>query len=206
VHPHDANTWDDERDGAAIREAVADGAVAIGECGLDNHYDHAPRLQQRRALDAQVALAAELGRPVVLHTRDAEADTVDMLREAASAGVQGVLHCFSGSVALAEAGLAAGWYVSFSGIITFKKFTDDALLRLVPEDRLLIESDAPYLAPVPHRGKRNESAYVGVTLARLAEARGTDSRRLGQQLVRNTCALFKLPSGIAVDDTPAVTE
>ena len=120
VHPHEAATWDDARDGSAIREAVALGAVAVGECGLDYHYDFAPRDVQRRTLDAQLALAAELQRPIVLHTRDAEPDTTAMLKEAAAAGIRGVLHCYTGSVALAEAGLSAGWFVSFSGIITLE--------------------------------------------------------------------------------------
>lgn len=193
VHPHDANTWDDERDSAAIRRAVANGAVAIGECGLDNHYDHAPRAQQRRALDAQLALAQELQRPLVVHTRDAEDDTIAFLRDAKARGVPGVLHCFTGSHELANAGLDAGWYISFSGIVTFKKWVDEALLRVVPEDRLLIESDAPYLAPVPHRGKRNESAFVALTLNRIATARDTDPERLGALLFENTRRLFALP-------------
>jgi TatD DNase family protein len=200
VHPHDAGTWDDVRDPAAIRDAVLAGAVAIGECGLDYHYDTAPRATQRRVLDAQVALAAELDRPLVLHTRDAEDDTRSMLRDAAAAGVRGVLHCFTGTHALAEAGLAAGWHVSFSGIVTFKKWTDDAVIRLVPDDRVLVESDAPYLAPVPHRGKRNESAFVSLTLARVAAARDTDPLVLGRQVIANTCRLFDLPLTVATDD------
>jgi TatD DNase family protein len=202
VHPYDASSWDDARDGAAIREAVGRGAVAVGECGLDTTYGHVPREDQRRALDAQMALAAELNRPIVLHTREAEADTINVLREARAAGVRGVLHCFTGSHALAEAGLDAGWYVSFSGIITFKKWSDDSLLRLVPDDRLLIESDAPYLAPVPHRGKRNESSFVSVTLARIAATRETDPDRLGRQTLLNTCQLFGLPMQCAADAAP----
>jgi TatD DNase family protein len=192
VHPHDAATWDAPRDADEIREAVALGAVAIGECGLDYHYDHSPRDVQRRVLAEQLALASTLKRPIVLHTRDAEADTMAMLREAQSAGVVGVLHCFTGSHALAEAGLAAGWFVSFSGVLTFKRWADDALLQLVPSDRLLVESDAPYLAPVPHRGARNESAWVALTLARLAAARGTDPASLGQATIDNTTRLFSL--------------
>ncbi len=193
VHPHDAATWVAGRDSAAIRDAVAHGAVAIGECGLDYHYDHAPREQQRRVLSEQVALAAELSRPIVLHTREAEDDTLAMLRDAQAAGVCGVLHCFTGSHALAEAGLDAGWFVSFSGIVTFRSWTDEALLRLVPDDRLLVESDAPYLAPIPHRGKRNESAFVSLTLARIAAARDTDPARLGEVTMDNTRRLFALP-------------
>ncbi len=203
VHPHVASSWDDDRDGPAIREAVAGGAVAVGECGLDYHYDHAPRDVQRRVLTAHLALAAELARPIVLHTREAEEDTMAMLADARRAGVVGVLHCFTGSHALADAGLDAGWYISFSGVVTFRKWDDEALLRRIPADRLLVESDAPYLAPVPHRGKRNESAFVALTLARLAEARHTDPRALGRVTIENTCRLFALPGPLAEVD-PAV--
>ena len=170
--------------------------MAVGECGLDTHYDHSPRDRQLYALDAQLALAAELRKPIVLHTREAEADTVDFLKRADAARVRGVLHCYTGSVALAEAALAVGWYVSFSGIITLKSWTDEALLRMVPDDRLLVESDAPYLAPVPHRGKRNESAFVSLTLARLAVVRGQDANDLGWQTLRNTKELFDLPDAV----------
>ncbi len=186
VHPHEAASWDGARDAEAIREAVALGAVAIGECGLDYHYDFAPRVEQRAALDAQVALAAELKRPIVLHTRDAEDDTADMLRDAEAAGVRGVLHCYTGSWRLAERGLAAGWYVSFSGIVTFRNWTDEALLRDVPIDRLLVESDAPYLAPVPHRGKRNESSWVPRTIERLAAIRGVSAADVAARTLQNT--------------------
>lgn len=192
VHPHEAASWDPGRDSDAIRDAVANGAVAIGECGLDYHYDTAPREVQRRVLAAQLELAAALRRPIVLHTREAEADTRAMLREAGAVGVRGVLHCFTGSHALAEAGLEAGWYVSFSGIVTFKSWVDEALLRLVPDERLLVESDAPYLAPVPYRGKRNEPAYVSRTLERIAAARDVTATHLGRITMDNTCRLFSL--------------
>lgn len=192
VHPHEAAAWDDARDRDAIREAVALGAVAVGECGLDYHYDFAPRDQQRHAFAEQMALAAELDRPIVLHTRDAESDTEAFLRDAESAGVRGVLHCYTGTLALAERGLAAGWFVSFSGIITFRNWTDEALLRAVPDDRLLVESDAPYLAPVPFRGKRNESSWVPRTIDRLAAVRGTTPEALAHQTLLNTRAFFRL--------------
>ncbi|WP_373071230.1 TatD family hydrolase [Gemmatimonas sp.] len=198
VHPHDAASWDEATDPQAIRDAVANGAVAVGECGLDTHYDHAPRERQLHALDAQLALAQELRKPIVLHTREAEADTFEFLRRAEIANVRGVLHCFTGSIALAEAALTVGWYVSFSGIITFKSWTDEALLRAVPDDRLLAESDAPYLAPVPHRGKRNESAFVSLTLARLAAVRGQQVEALGWQTLRNTKELFDLPDAVLI--------
>jgi TatD DNase family protein len=192
IHPHDAATFDREHDLSSIRRAVTNGAVAIGECGLDYHYDHSPRSDQLRAFAAQLELAAELRRPVVVHSRLAEDDTRAAIADAAQSGVRGVLHCYTGSHALAEHALAAGWYVSFSGIVTFRKWTDDALIRLVPDDRLLAESDAPYLAPVPHRGKRNEPAYVTFTIAHLARARGADAATVGERVTRNAEDLFGL--------------
>jgi TatD DNase family protein len=191
VHPHDALDYrPSDLDG--IRAEVQRGAVAIGECGLDYHYDHSPRDRQLAAFSAQLDLAAELRRPVVVHTREAEADTRRLVVDAGSAGVIGVLHCYTGSADLAEAALAVGWYVSFSGIVTFRKWEDEALLRLVAGDRLLVESDAPYLAPVPHRGKRNEPAWVTFTIARLAAVRGVDASALGAQTAANARRLFAL--------------
>src|SRR5829696_6108757 len=192
VHPHDAATFDAARDVEAIRREVARGAVAIGECGLDYHYDHSPRDRQRSAFGAQLALARELGCPIVVHTREAEDDTGAMVEEAGRNGVVGVLHCYTGSLVLAETAIAAGWYVSFSGIITFKRWTDDALLRAIPDDRLLVESDAPYLAPVPYRGKRNEPAWVSLTAARLAGARSVEPATIGRVTASNARRLFRL--------------
>jgi TatD DNase family protein len=193
VHPHDAASFDPPSDVDAIRALIARGAVAIGECGLDYHYDHSPPELQRRAFASQLALARELARPVVVHTRDAEDDTAAMVAEAGAAGVRGVLHCYTGSHRLAEIALGVGWYVSFSGIVTFKKWNDEALIRLVPDDRILVESDSPYLAPVPYRGKRNEPAWVSFTVARVAAARGVDSAALGVQTAHNTARFFDLP-------------
>ena len=192
VHPHDAAAFDPARDLDGIRAEVARGAVAIGECGLDYHYDHSPRERQRAAFADQLALAAELRRPVVVHTREAEPDTRAMVEEAAREGVVGVLHCYTGSAALAEAALAVGWFVSFSGIITFKRWTDDDVIRTVPDDRLLVESDAPYLAPVPHRGKRNEPGWVSLTAARVAAVRGVDAALIGVRTAGNARRLFGL--------------
>lgn len=194
LHPHDASAWEDGH-AAAIRALVAAGAVAIGECGLDYHYDHSPRDVQRLVFAAQLELARELGRPVVVHTREAEDDTASMLREAAAAGVRGVLHCFTGSHALADVAIEAGWMLSFSGVVTFKKFTDDALLQRIPDDRLLVESDAPYLAPVPHRGQRNEPSWVSLTVSRIAAARGVAPEVLGALALANTRRFFSLDDG-----------
>ena len=192
IHPHDAAKFEASRDIPKLRELIRGSAVAVGECGLDYHYDNSPREAQRAAFSAQIALAAEVGKPVVVHTRDAEDDTRSIIHDAETAGVTGVLHCYTGSHNLAEVVLRAGWYVSFSGIVTFKKWTDDALLRLVPQDRLLVESDSPYLAPVPFRGKRNEPAWVPHTLSRVATARGEDPLDLRRTTARNAQRLFGL--------------
>jgi len=192
VHPHDAARFAQGRDIDAVREAVAAGAVAVGECGLDYHYDHSPRDVQRLAFSAQLDAGRELGRPVVVHTREAEDDTRDMVVDAGAAGVRGVLHCYTGTHALAEAAIAAGWFVSFSGIVAFRRWADDDLVRLVPPDRLLVESDAPYLAPPPHRGKRNEPAFVAHTVARIAAARATTPAEVAQASAANARRLFGL--------------
>jgi TatD DNase family protein len=192
IHPHDAAEFDAGRDIAGIRAELGRGAVAVGECGLDYHYDHSPRDRQRAAFAAQLALAGECARPVVVHTRDAEEDTRAMVTEAGHAGVRGVLHCYTGSHDLALAALDVGWFVSFSGIVTFRKWADDALVRLVPSDRLLVESDAPYLAPVPHRGRRNEPSFVPRTIERVAAVRGVAPDALAELTAANARRLFGL--------------
>jgi TatD DNase family protein len=192
VHPHDAAAFDFARDVPAIREHLSRGAVAVGECGLDYHYDHSPRERQRVAFAAQLELARELDVAIIVHTREAEADTRAMVVDAGRAGVRGVLHCYTGSHELATAALEVGWYVSFSGIVTFKKWDDVALLRLVPDGRLLVESDAPYLAPVPFRGKRNEPAFVPNTVDRLAAARDATRAHLVEITAANARRLFGL--------------
>jgi TatD DNase family protein len=192
IHPHDAAGFDGHADVDRIHAHLLRGAVAVGECGLDYHYDHSPRHAQRHAFAEQLALAQRLSRPVVVHSREADDDMAAMVEEAGSAGIAGVLHCFTGPRTLAERALAVGWYISFSGIVTFKRWTDDDLLRLVPTDRLLVETDAPYLAPVPHRGKRNESAFTTLTLARVALARAVTADDLGLQTARNAARFFGL--------------
>ena len=191
IHPHDAAGFDEQRDIPRLRELLG-AAVAVGECGLDYHYDNSPRPAQRAAFAAQIALAAEMRLPVVVHTREAEDDTRSLLDEARSAGVIGVMHCYTGSHSLAEFALAAGWYVSFSGIVTFNKWTDNELLRMVPRERLLVESDSPYLAPVPFRGKRNEPGWVAHTLSKVAAVRGDEAPELGSVTAGNAQRLFGL--------------
>jgi TatD DNase family protein len=193
VHPHDAADYVPSRDEPAIRALVADGAVAVGECGLDYHYDHSPRPKQRAAFASQLAIAGETGRAVVVHTREAVDDTAAMVAEAGRAGIRGVLHCFTGPRHLAETALDAGWCISFAGVVTFKKWEEDALLAAIPSDRLLVETDAPYLAPVPMRGKRNEPSWVVHTIAKLAAVRDTSPEQLAAASAANARRLFAIP-------------
>ncbi len=193
VHPHEAHTFNAARDIALIRQRIAEGAVAIGECGLDYFYDHSPREMQLDAFGAQLELAADVDLPVVVHTRQAETDTIALMRDAAARGVRGVLHCFTGSPGLAHAAIEAGWYVSLSGIATFRNWERDDVVTAVPDHLLLVETDAPYLAPVPHRGTRNESAFLPATVAHLARVRGVAPAQLAAQTAANAIRLFGLP-------------
>ncbi|MBI2834210.1 MAG: TatD family hydrolase, partial [Acidobacteria bacterium] len=181
VHPHQARDFPEaaavER---VVRAALEGGSAirAIGEIGLDYHYDFSPRDVQRDVFRAQVGLARDVNLPIVVHTREAEADTFAILEQEGRGRVRGVFHCFTGRRATAERALALGFHVSFAGIITFP--TAGAIrdaARRVPADRLLIETDSPFLAPVPHRGRRNEPALVARVLEALAEVRG-ESRDL----------------------------
>jgi len=190
LHPHDAARFDPATDLSALEALLDAGAVAVGECGLDFHYDHAPRTKQHECFEAQLSIAAERSLPVIVHTREAEKETAVMIDLAAREGVIGVLHCYTGSLSLARRALGYGWYVSFSGIITFKNWTDMELLRAIPDDRLLVESDAPYLAPVPRRGKRNEPAWVAHTIERLATVRNVSPETLAERTAENAVRLF----------------
>jgi TatD DNase family protein len=189
IHPHEAAGEGDRLDElAALLEHPR--AVAVGETGLDFYRDRAPRPRQLEVFAAQLALASQAGKPVVIHTRAADADTLDAL-----GGFDGtvVLHCFS-SPALLPSALERGYYVSFAGNVTFPKASDLRLTATkVPADRLLAETDSPYLAPQPVRGKPNEPAYVVHTLAALAEARGENPSELERQIEANASAAFGLP-------------
>jgi TatD DNase family protein len=191
IHPHAAGTAT-EADVEQVRELLGHPrAAGVGEMGLDWFRDYAPRDAQLRLFEQELALAAETGKPAVIHTRAADADTL-----AALAGFDGtvVLHCFS-SPHLLEPALERGWYVSFAGNASFPKAVDLRLAATqVPADRILAETDCPYLAPQPVRGKRNEPAYVVHTVAALAQARGEDAGELAAQIDRNAAACFGLPA------------
>lgn len=195
LHPQDAASFNAATHLPALETLLDAGAVAVGECGLDYHYDNTPRAKQHESFEAQLSIAGERSLPVIVHTREAEADTGIMIDRAARDGVVGVLHCYTGSLGLAERALGYGWYISFSGIITFKSWTDLELLRVIPDDRLLVESDAPYLAPVPRRGKRNEPALVVHTIERLAAVRGVSPESLSEGTGENAQRLFGISPG-----------
>lgn len=187
-HPHDASSWS-AATASWLSSLWRGGAVrGAGEMGLDYHYDHSPREVQRQVFAAQLALAEECGLPAIIHAREADADVVAILRSVPGATV--VLHSFSSGTVLRDAGLADGWYFSFSGMITFNRWDDFDTLRAVPDERLLIETDAPYLAPVPHRGKRNEPAHVAQVGRRLAELRGTSAEQIAAITTGNAERLF----------------
>ena len=193
IHPHQAGPHAGEIDRAIEKlRAGLDrhDAVALGEIGLDYHYDFSPREVQQEVFRRQIALARELALPIVIHTREATDDTLRILREDA-AGVRTVFHCFTGDVDMARAALGIGAWLSFAGIVTFPKA--EALrdvVRMVPADRLLVETDSPYLAPVPYRGKRNEPAYVARVVDTIAEVRGESPAQVALQTADNFGAVF----------------
>ncbi len=200
THPHEAAAETASNFAAMRRFAAHPKCVGIGEAGLDYHYNYAPPEVAQRVFRGQIALARELGLPIVIHTRDAEGDTAAILRDEMGQGVFGaLLHCFTSSRALAETALELGLSISFSGVVTFKNSADlRAIARDVPLDRILIETDAPYLAPVPHRGKRNEPAFVAATARVVAETKGMAPEALAAATRANTLRIFpKLDGGIA---------
>jgi TatD DNase family protein len=199
IHPHAAGKYAHNVSGAAdfTRAGVASipDVVAVGEIGLDYHYDFAPRDVQAEVFAGQVALAVELDRPVVIHTRDAMADTVALLKDAGQGRVRGVIHCFTGTADEARLALALDFYVSFAGILTFPRAQSlREAARLVPLDRVLVETDAPYLAPVPYRGKRNEPAWVTETLRALADAKQISVESAAAAVSANAARLFCHPA------------
>ena len=191
VHPHDASKYNDGV-GARLADLLKHPKVlALGEIGLDYHYDHAPRDVQRTAFIEQMRIAADARMPIVIHTREAWDDTFALIEQYwRPTGLGGIMHCFSGGPVEAQRSLDVGFHLSFSGIGTFPKSLDiQAAAYLCPDDRLLIETDAPFLAPAPHRGKRNEPAFVAHTAAKLAELRGVALEEIVRITTANFCAL-----------------
>ena len=196
THPHNADEELDVTAEQLVALSEYRKVVAIGEAGLDYYYDNAPREAQAQGLRTHIAAARMTGLPLVIHARDADADMATILREENEKGAfPAVLHCFSSGKGLAETGIALGHYVSFSGILTFKKSDElRAIAGDLPADRILVETDAPYLAPTPHRGKRNEPAFVVHTAAVLAETRGVLLEAIAEQTSENFFRLFsKVP-------------
>ena len=190
VHPHEAKSWSPEVE-QALGTLLADPSVRfVGETGLDWHYDLSPRDVQEAAFRAQIRLAKALGKPLMIHTRSAPAATLDILAEEGADAVRGIIHCFSEDRAFAARALDLGFYLSFSGIATFKKA--EAVREVAawaPADRILVETDAPFLAPVPYRGKPNEPGFVRFTAEAVAELRGIPSVQLAELTTRNLEAL-----------------
>jgi TatD DNase family protein len=195
VHPHDARFYDEAAE-SRIKQLIEDGerVVAWGEIGLDFHYDNSPRDVQMEVFKRQLRAARECDLPVIIHTRDAESETIDILRsDYAGAPRRGVFHCFSGSLELAEKALALDFMISFSGIVTFRKAEDlREVARHVPLDRLLVETDCPFLAPVPYRGKRNEPAYVVEVARCIAELRGVEVEEVARVSTENFKRFLRL--------------
>lgn len=195
VHPHSVGEWD-QKTAVALRSlAKEEKVVAIGEIGLDYHYDFSPRETQKKAFEQQVELALEANLPIVVHSREATADTLEILRKFPQ--VRGELHCFSGSAETARELVKMGFYIAFGGALTFKnaRKTLEAA-QAVPMERLLIETDCPYMTPVPFRGKRNEPAYVRYVAQRLAEVKNVDEAEIARVTMKNAKRFFDIESGL----------
>ncbi|MFO0697695.1 MAG: TatD family hydrolase [Nitrospira sp.] len=193
VHPHEVkhigDSWYDEFRQLATNKKV----VAYGEIGLDYHYNHSSPKEQRERFREQIQLARELRLPVIIHTREAQDDTIAILKEEHASEIGGVFHCFSGDAWLAKEGLDLGFYLSFSGILTFQNATAlREIAKHTPLDRVLIETDCPYLTPVPYRGKRNEPAYVSQVAQQLASIHGLPLDDVADQTSKNAKRLFKI--------------
>ena len=192
VHPHEADAHPDLGTAALVEAAVHPRVIALGECGLDYHYDKSDRAAQRERFEAHIEAARQSGLPLVVHTRDAEDDTAAILgRAVQEGGVTGVLHCFTGTADLARKALDFGFYISLSGIVTFKNAKElQDTARWLPSDRMLVETDSPFLAPVPHRGQTCEPAFVADTAAFLAELREERPEALAETTTANFFRLF----------------
>ena len=193
MHPHDAkDVGEDELQ--KLRDLAAnEKVVALGETGLDYYYNHSPRDVQRRVFAQFIHMACETGLPIVVHERDAAQETADLLRGESGGRLFGVIHCFTGSYDAARAYLDLGFYLSFTGIITFKNAEPlREVVRKVPLERMLVETDSPYLTPVPHRGRRNEPAYVRLVAETVAKLKAIPLEEVALATTRNVCDLFKI--------------
>ena len=199
VHPHEADSHPDLGSAALIEAADHPRVIAIGECGLDYYYDKSDRQAQRERFEAHIDAAKQTGLPLVVHTRDAEEDTAEILTRAVKEkGVTGVLHCFTGSAELARVGLDLGFFISLSGIVTFKNARDlQETAKWLPRHQMLVETDSPFLAPVPHRGQKCEPSFVADTASFVAELRGEDAEELGDTTTANFFRLFNKAAGEA---------
>ncbi len=193
-HPHEAQHWNDQAE-ARIRELLAHPkCVAVGEIGLDYHYDFSPREVQREVLERQLTIAAQLGKPVILHDREAHGDMYAILRRFAP--LKGVMHCFSGSVELMEESVRYGLHIGLGGSVTFKNARQPVeVAAATPIERLLLETDCPYMAPVPHRGQRCESPMIALVAEKIAEVRAADPDDIRRAAAENASGLF----GISLD-------
>ena len=201
IHPHDSSVVDDQVVARIERLSAHEKVVAIGEAGLDYHYDNSPREAQRAAFERWLESARSLQLPVVVHTRDAEEDTLAILRAHDVQPSEAIIHCFTGSIGFARACLDLGLMISIPGVVTFKRPGDvPAVAAEVPIDQLLVETDSPFMAPAPLRGRQNEPANVVWTARKVAELRGMSYQELAPRLVENTRRIFRLPAVAAAED------
>jgi TatD DNase family protein len=193
VHPHDVNDMNNDTIEILRSLAKKDKVVAIGEIGLDYYYDNSPRDLQRKWFREQIKLAKELKLPIIVHDRDAHGDTFDIIREEIDNDLTGVLHCYSGNLELAKEYIKMGFYISFAGPVTFKNAkTPKEVVKGIPLDYILIETDSPYLTPEPHRGKRNEPLYVRYVAAMIAELKGISFEEVARRTSENVKKLFSI--------------
>ncbi|KGG80877.1 hydrolase TatD [Caloranaerobacter azorensis H53214] len=193
IHPHDAKTMDEDTIEVLKSLLKKDKVIAVGEIGLDYHYDFSPRDVQKKWFREQIKLAKEFNLPIIVHDREAHKDVYDILKEEQDGTLRGVLHCFSGSVEMAKEYIKMGFYISFAGPITFKNAkTPREVAKAIDINRILIETDSPYLTPHPHRGKRNEPLYVRYVAAMIAELKGMTTEEVARITAENTKKLFNI--------------
>ncbi len=199
LHPHEADQWSEAIEAQLVEMAADEHVVAVGEIGLDYYYKNSDPEVQQQTFRRMIRLALRLGLPVVIHNRDAHEDTERILREEGGGALRGVIHSFTGLPEDAERFLALGFFLSIPGIVTFKNATNvQASARMIPEDRLLVETDSPFLTPVPYRGKRNEPAWVRYVLEHIAGERGVEPARLAAATTRNARGLFGLSPDVRI--------